>query len=128
MRQGRIQMAFQSVPSQDMRQGRIQMAFQYYTHGLPNCFPDRDRPTGAGHTQDTGRRSQAGAAAWGPSEVIEWILIYTPLLEPSSETLLGKKFRIVVETPGNRPRIVRNRRLPVCGYRAGYFGLGLAQR
>ncbi len=37
------------------------------------------------------------------------------------------KFRIVVETRGNRARIVRNRCVPVCEYRAGYFGLGLAQ-
>ncbi len=27
-------------------------------------------------------------------------------------------------TPRNRPRIVRNLCVPVCGYRAGYFGLG----
>ncbi len=37
------------------------------------------------------------------------------------------KFRIVVEARGNWPRIVRNRCVPVSGYRAGYFGLGLAQ-
>ena len=37
------------------------------------------------------------------------------------------KFRIVVETRRNRPRIVRTRCVTVCGYRAGYCGLGLAQ-
>ncbi len=37
------------------------------------------------------------------------------------------KFRIVVETRRNRPSIVRNRRVPVCGHRAGYFRFGLAQ-
>ncbi len=36
------------------------------------------------------------------------------------------KFRIVVETRRNRPKIVRNRCVPLCGYHAGYFGLGLA--
>ncbi len=35
-------------------------------------------------------------------------------------------FRIVVETRRDRPRIARNRCVPVRGYRAGYFGLGLA--
>ncbi len=38
-----------------------------------------------------------------------------------------KQFRIVVETRGSRPRIVQNRCVLVRGYRAGYFGLGLAQ-
>jgi hypothetical protein len=37
------------------------------------------------------------------------------------------KFRIVIETRRNRPRIVRNRCVPVCGHRAGYFGLGFAE-
>ncbi len=37
------------------------------------------------------------------------------------------KFRIGVETLRNRAKIVRNRSVPVCGYNAGYFGLGLAQ-
>jgi hypothetical protein len=41
--------------------------------------------------------------------------------------LAVEKFRIVVETRRKRPRIVRNRCVPVCGYRAGHFGLGLAQ-
>ncbi len=41
--------------------------------------------------------------------------------------LTVNKFRIVVETRLNRLRIVRNRCVPVCGYRAGYFKLGLAQ-
>ena len=35
--------------------------------------------------------------------------------------------RSAVETRGHRSRIVRNRCVPVCGYRAGYFWLGLAQ-
>ena len=37
------------------------------------------------------------------------------------------KFRIVVETRRNRPRMFRDRWVPVCGYSAGYLGLGLAQ-
>ncbi len=37
------------------------------------------------------------------------------------------KLRIVFETRRNRPRIVRNPCVPVCGYHAGYFGLGWAQ-
>ncbi len=37
------------------------------------------------------------------------------------------KSRIVVETHRNRPIIVRSRCVPVCGYRAGYFGLGVTQ-
>ncbi len=37
------------------------------------------------------------------------------------------KNRIVIEAPRNRARIVRNRCVPVCGHRVGYFGLGLAQ-
>ncbi len=37
------------------------------------------------------------------------------------------KFRIFVETYRNRPRIDRNRCLPICAYRAGYFELDLAQ-
>ena len=32
------------------------------------------------------------------------------------------KFRIVVEAYRNRPRIVRNHGVPVCRYRAVYFG------
>ncbi len=36
-------------------------------------------------------------------------------------------FGIMVETCQNRARIVRNRCVPVCGYHAGYSGLGLAQ-
>ncbi len=41
--------------------------------------------------------------------------------------LTVEKFRIVVETRRNRFRIVWNRWVPLCGRRAGYFGLGLAQ-
>ena len=37
------------------------------------------------------------------------------------------KNRIVVEAHRNRPIILRSRCVPVCGYRAGYFGFGLAQ-
>ena len=40
--------------------------------------------------------------------------------------LTVQKFRTVVETRRNRPRIVRTRCVPVCGHRAVYFGLGLA--
>jgi hypothetical protein len=40
--------------------------------------------------------------------------------------LTVQKFRIVVETRRSRPMIIRNPCVPVCGYRAGYFGLGLA--
>ncbi len=40
---------------------------------------------------------------------------------------LFTSFRIVVETHRNPPRIDRNRCVPVGGYRAGYFRLGLAQ-
>jgi hypothetical protein len=46
-------------------------------------------------------------------------------LRHSVETVV--RFRIVVETRPNRPRIVRNRSVPVGVYSAGYFGLGLAQ-
>ncbi len=35
--------------------------------------------------------------------------------------------RVGPPLPRNRPRIVRNRCVPVCGSRAGYCGLGLAQ-
>ncbi len=41
--------------------------------------------------------------------------------------LTVQKFHIVVETRRNLARIVRNRCVPVCGQRAGYFGLCLAQ-
>ncbi len=34
---------------------------------------------------------------------------------------------VVVETRRNRPRIVLNLCVSVCGYRAGYLGLGLAK-
>ena len=37
------------------------------------------------------------------------------------------KNRIVVEALRNGPRIFRNRCVPVCGYRAVYFGLRLAE-
>ncbi len=37
------------------------------------------------------------------------------------------KLRTVAETRRNRSRFVRNRRVPVCGCRARYVGLGLAQ-
>ncbi len=40
--------------------------------------------------------------------------------------LTGNKFWIAVETRRNRFMIVPNRCVPVCGYDAGYFGLGLA--
>jgi hypothetical protein len=45
----------------------------------------------------------------------------------SAELSCSLKVRLVVETRRNRPRIVRNRCVPVCGHRAGYSGLGLAQ-
>ncbi len=35
-------------------------------------------------------------------------------------------YQFVVETRRNEPRLVRNLCVPVCGYRAGYFGLGFA--
>ncbi len=38
-----------------------------------------------------------------------------------------EKFRIVVETFRNRTNIARARCVPVCGYRVGYVGLGLAK-
>ncbi len=37
-----------------------------------------------------------------------------------------QKPRPAVEAGRNRDRIVRNRRVPACGHRPGYFGLGLA--
>ncbi len=46
----------------------------------------------------------------------------------SAELSHSFKVRIIVETRRDRPRIVRNRCVPVCGYRAGYFGLGLRAR
>ncbi len=51
-----------------------------------------------------------------------WSLLYTRL-----RYLTVEKFRIVVETHRNRPIIVRNLFVPVCEYRVGYLGLGLAQ-
>ncbi len=46
--------------------------------------------------------------------------------ELSHAYLTLDKFRIIVETRRNRARIGRTRCVPVCGYRAGYAGLGLA--
>ncbi len=61
-------------------------------------------------------------------------LPFEPLVERSGagerqqlSYLTVEKFRVVVETRRNRHRIVRNRGVSVCGYRAGSFGLGLAQ-
>ncbi len=68
-----------------------------------------------------------------PPHSFGWVLISRPTrptgsTQPFSAELsisLSGKFRIAVETCRNGHGILRNRRVLVCGYRAGYFGLGL---
>ncbi len=80
-----------------------------------------------------------GFGAIDVTKPYEIILLCDVALSPMSSSGLGRrscrshrhitdsKFRIVVETHRNRPRIARNRCVPICGHRAGFVGRGLAQ-
>ncbi len=56
----------------------------------------------------------------------ERVNLFERLLFRKHRYLAVSRLRIVVKTRLNRARIVRNPCAPVCGYRAGYLGLGLA--
>ncbi len=81
----------------------------------------------AAGTRDTGR-------FWGGAGGVRGILV-NPASGPregfrsrcSAELSRRLSFRIVVETRRNRPRVVRNRCVPVCAHRSKYVELGLAQ-
>ncbi len=73
------------------------------------------------------RAARAGEPAGSPRTPTKNFTNSQNLRDPASAELSHSlKVRLVVETRRKRHRNVRNRRVPVSGCRAGYFGLGLA--
>ncbi len=89
------------------------------------CFQRLSLQSCSGHST---RRSRNGSPSIGPpifqdNQCQILLCCISEMPPPRLSHLTKNKNGIVVETRRNRPRIVRNRFVPVCGYRAGYLGL-----
>ncbi len=74
----------------------------------PTRGPERaQRGRGEGAAGEQRGRS-AGTAAWGPGEVVQWTPMHLPLLEPSSETLLGYMYTINADSANGILRFILN--------------------